>query len=210
MTTKLGLYNGALRLCRERKIKTLTENRKPRRMIDTVFADNNPVRFCLELSQWQFATKTVMLEPSADVEPDFGYKYAYEKDEDYVRPVAVAFDEYFYTPVTRYADEQDFLFADTNQLYLKYVSDAVDYGNNMGLWSPSFQHLVESFIASEIVGDLTNSTTLVNEVKAEFEKRKRNAQNKDGVNRPTRFSGPGGWNNARNYGSRDNNRDRLR
>lgn len=207
MATKLGIYNGVLRLCRERKLKNLDENRKPRRLIDTVWADNDPIKFCLELSQWQFATKTVKLEPSADVEPEFGFKYAFEKEEDYVRPVSVSFDEYFQSRLTgqQYADEQDYLFSDVNILYLKYVSNSDLYGRNMGLWPPSFQHLVESFIAYEIVGDLTNSSTIRKEVEDAYEKRMSSAQNKDGVNRPTRqVGGRGGWNGARNGGGHVN------
>ena len=208
--TKLGLYNGVLRACREKRLKSLDENRKPRRLLDRIWTDKNPVRFCLEMSQWQFATKTVKLEPSADVEPDFGFKYAYEKDEDFIRTVAIAFDEYFHNPITRYADEGDYWFSDTDLIYVKYVSDADDYGNNMGLWAPSFQDLVEAFMAKEAVGDLTNSSSLVSEIKEEFEKKEHNAKNKDGVNRPTRFGSSGSWNNARNHGQSQSSRDRVR
>ena len=185
MADKLGIYNGALRLCRERKIKDLTENRKPRRMIDDVFADKNPVDYCLEQAQWQWATRTIKFEIDDGVETDFGYLYAFKKPDDYVRVVAVSFDEYFSEPIHNYADEADYFYADSNILYVKYVSKSDNYGNDMGLWPLTFQNLVEAFIAMEIVGDLTNSSRIIDMVEQTYMKRLNNAQNKDGVNRPT-------------------------
>lgn len=196
---KLGIYNAVLRKCRSKKILTLSENRRPRRLIDGVWAED-PIRFCLEQGQWQFATKTVKLEASTSVEPEFGLKYAFVKPDDYVRTVALSANEYFSEPFNQFADEAKYLYADIDELYVKFVSDATDYGKDYSLWSMSFQRLVVAHIAQEIVGDLTDSTTLEDKIEKEYDKRLQKAQGIDGVNRPTRFPPRGSWNNARNRG----------
>lgn len=194
---KLGIYNAVCRLCRTKKLASLSENRRPRRLIDDVWAID-PIKFCLEQGQWQFATKTVQITASTTIDPEFGYQYAFEKPSDCVRIVGLSFNEYFTEPEFQFADEQNYLYADIDTLYVKYVSDADDYGRDYDLWPPSFEKLVIAYISNEVVGDLTNSNTLADKIEKEYEKRLMNAQNKDGVNRPVKFGSRGSWNKARN------------
>lgn len=203
--TKLGIYNAVLRKCRSKKLADLTENRKSRRSIDSVWSED-PIRFCLEQGQWQFATKSIKLEPDETISPSFGRKYAFRKTDDYVRTVAISFNEFFHGAETQYEDEGNYIYADVEVVYLKFVSDAVDYGRDYSLWPKSFDRLVVAHIAQEIVGDLTDSTTLEDKIEREYDKRLKKAQGLDGVNRPTRFMPSGSWSNAR-HGSSGHNRE---
>ena len=47
MADKLSLFNGALLICGERFLSSLTENREPRHLLDNVWS-NGGVKACLE------------------------------------------------------------------------------------------------------------------------------------------------------------------
>ncbi len=124
MTTKLTIYNGALAVLGDEKLATVTENRSPRRILDTVW-DNEGVETCLEMSEWKFAMRTISITYSPSVEPDFGLRRAFDKPDDFVRTSAVCSDEYFTNPLRNheYVDEAEYWFADLDMLYIRYVSN---------------------------------------------------------------------------------------
>src|SRR3546814_15520749 len=90
--TQLSLYNGALRLCGEAKLANLTEDREPRYVLDDVW-DDGALRHCLQQGLWNFAMRTVEAEYSPSVEPSFGFRRAFDKPIDWVRPAAMARSE---------------------------------------------------------------------------------------------------------------------
>ena len=69
MTSRLQIYNGALLLCEERFLSSLTEDREPRHLLDHVW-NNGGVRYCLEQGQWRFAMRSVSLDYDTSVVPD--------------------------------------------------------------------------------------------------------------------------------------------
>lgn len=203
MTTKLGLYNGALRLCKERKLASLAENREPRRLLDDAWGDgatNGTVKRCLQMGQWTFAMRTIMLDYSPSVEPDFGYRRAFDQPEDMVRVSAVCEDEYFEKPLTRYADERHFWFADLDTIYVRYVSNDASYGADLSLWPESFAKLVEADLAQEVVGSLTGADSQA--IALAFKTAKSDAKSLDAGNKPTVFLPEGSWASARRGGYR--------
>lgn len=203
--TQLQLYNGALRLCKERSLATLSENREPRRLLDAVWADD-AVKLWLEAGQWQFATKSVKIDYDTGVTPSFGYSRAFARPDDYVRTVAISANEYFDPVLTAYRDEAGYIYADLDEIYLAYVSDAADYGRDMSLWPPSFVRFAQADLAAEINPRLTGSTVSTKELMELREKRLSEAQGKDGVNRPTQFASQGSWVSARVGRARSDNR----
>jgi hypothetical protein len=158
--TRLSLYNGALRVIGERKLATLAENREPRRMLDDAW-DNNVVTRALEAGDWLFAMRSMMYDYSPSVEPDFGFRRAFNKPDDYVRTSAVASDEYFMNPLTSrgYADEAGFWFSDLDTIYVKYVSKDASFGLDYSRWPQTFVRYLEALMASEIVMPLKQSQT---------------------------------------------------
>ena len=194
MATKLGLFNSALRLCHERKLASLTENRHPRHLLDDAWGDGSTtgaVQACLEMGQWTFATRTIMLDYTPSVEPDFGYSRAFDQPEDMVRVTAVCEDEYFDAPLLRYADERRYWYADLDTIYVRYVSNDAEYGADLSLWPETFARLVEAYLAMEIVGSLTGADRGV--VEKAFDKAKLEAKSLDAMNKPTVFMPQGGW-----------------
>lgn len=206
MTTKLSVYNGALRLCKERRLASLSEQREPRRLLDDAYGDittTGVVRFCLQSGQWTFATRAQMLDYTPSVEPDFGYRRAFNKPIDYVRTTAICEDEFFKQPLLEYADEREYWYSDLDTIYIKYVSDDPSYGGDLSLWPESFVHLVEASLAMEICGSLTGADSEF--VARMYKKAKSDAMSQDAMAKPTVMLPPGNWVTSRRLGW---NRDR--
>lgn len=201
MADQLSLYNGALRLCRERRLANLLENREPRRLLDDAWGDgatNGAVKYCLQMGQWTDFTRTGALTYETSIEPEFGHRYAFEKPEDYVRTVALCSDEFFNEPLLQYADERAYWYASIPTIYVKWVSNDSDYGADLALWPETFAKMVELYLANEIVGSLTGaSDTVIKDVAAKWERAELKAKSLDAMNKPAATFPEGGWNRSR-------------
>lgn len=203
-TTRLKLYNAALLLCGEASLASLTENRKPRRLLDTVW-DDNGVGYCLEQGQWQFAMRTQQIDYDPDSSPPFGYRRAFNKPDDWVSTQAVCSDEFFRVPLLNYADEVDFWYADIDTIYTKFVSSSDDYGTDLTRWPASFCDYVSAYFASKIIIDLTSDEKKVGFLMGtpgdvdggELGRRLKVAKSRAAMTQPERFPAPGSWNQAR-------------
>jgi hypothetical protein len=196
MTTKLRLYNSALRYCRERFLSSLSEDREPRRLLDNVY-DDGGIDACLEEGLWKFAIRTVRLDFDPDITPDFGYRRAFSKPTDWVKTAGVCSDEYFDTPLTRYSHENDYWYADIDEIYVQYVSKDGAYGYDLSLWPKTFTDFVAAHFALEIVSKLTSNADTIIHVEKMYDKNIRKAKSKDAWNQPQKFPPPGRWVSSR-------------
>lgn len=201
MTTRLGLYNSALREVGERKLASLSENRAPRRALDSVW-DDNLIRYCLEQGLWNFAMRTIELEYSPSVEPSFGYQRAFDKPEDFVRTAGLCTDEYFKNPLLQYSDEAGFWFTDLATIYVRYVSDDNAYGNDLSLWPESFTKFVYTYMAAQIVEPLTQNASKAAALEKKAARLLVDAKAKDAMAEPTAFLPTGSWVMSRRGGGR--------
>lgn len=200
MATRLEVYNMALLLCGERSLSSLTEDREPRRTLDQAW-NSGGVNLCLEEGQWRFAMRTVEIDYDPSIEPSFGYQRVFNKPDDWVATSAVCSDEYFSAPLTAYTDEGDQWYADLDTIYLKYVSNDVDWGMNMGKWPQSFADFVSAHLASRVIMKLADSEDKLKMILSTREKFKREAKNAAAMAEPTRFAARGTWSRARTKGS---------
>ena len=213
MTTQLGLYNGALRILKERKLASLSENCEARRLLDDVWEDgptgDGAVKYCLEVGQWTFATRTVQADYSPSVEPDFGYRYAFDQPDDLVDVCGIWQDEGLHTPLTRYTDEARFWYCDLQTIYVSYVSNGEDYGGDMSLWPETFKKLVEAYLAKEIAPNLTQGNDRIAIADRAFKNALLEARSGDAMRKPTKFLPTGSWVASREgrWGSRDSRWD---
>lgn len=203
MTDQLSLYNGALRILKERKLASLTENREARRLLDDAWVDGRTegaVRFCLEQGQWAHARRAVQIDFNPDVSTDFGFQYAFEIPEDFVRPVSLCTDPYFTQPLLNYVDEADHWYAELQTIYVVYVSDGLQFGGDMSRWPQSFVELVQSRLATEIAPNLTNGDKAIQWANFAYDKALKEARSANAVRQPTRFMPPGRWTLSRTMG----------
>ena len=195
-TSRLKIYNEALRLCGETPLASLTENRQARYDLDSVW-DNDGVKNCLSEAQWKFARKSVMLDFDPAYNPEFGYRRAFAKPDDWCATMAVCNDEYFNSPLLQYLEENNFWYCDLDILYVQFVSNANDYGGDLSLWTPKFADFVAAHFAFKIINTLTSDD---NKQKTVFGLRKialKDAANLDSMSDPTKFPPDGSWVNSR-------------
>jgi hypothetical protein len=196
VATQLSIYNGALLLCKERFIAALTEENEPRRLLDHVWSSGG-VRYCLARGQWTFAMRTVQIDYDSGIEPDFGYRRAFEKPSDWVVTSALCSDEFFRSPLMRYVDEAGYWYADIDTLFVRHVSDDAAYGMDLNQWSESFARYVEGYFASRIIGKLKSSDR-EGELKETTKDLLLTAKNESMMAEPTKFPAQGSWSAARN------------
>jgi len=204
MATQLGIYNGALRILKERKLLSLTENREPRRLLDDVWADGRTegaVQYCLQVGPWTFARRTVQIDYSPSITPAFGYRYAFDQPADMVKPVMICADERMKSPVLEYSDERHYWYSDLQTMYVTYVSDGLTYGGDMSLWNEKFIKLVEAHLAREIAGNVTNDSNIIAYAEKAYDEARKEAMSDDAMRQPTRFMPPGQWTTARHGNS---------
>lgn len=210
MTTRLQIYNGALLLCGDRKLASLTENREPRHLLDDVWNDGG-VRYCLEQAQWQFAMRSSRLDYNSSVDPDWGYQRAFDKPTDWVITSGVFQDEYMRSPLLQYADEVSYWFCDRDEIFVRYVSDDNAYGNNLAAWPATFADYVKAHFASKIIRKLPGGAEKVDDIchpkKGEAAKTLLVAKNKCAMANPATFPTRGTWAAARHRGQVRSYRD---
>ena len=197
MTTQLDLYNGALLLCGERFLSTLTEQREPRRLLDRVWSSNG-IQTCLEMGQWNFAMRTVQIDYDSSIAPSFGYNRAFQKPADWVLTSGVCSDEFFREPLTRYFDETGYWYSDLDTIYVRFVSSDVNYGMNLNKWPDSFREFVEAFFASKIILKLSNSQGEAERVENIRKACLKTAKSRAAMAEPTAFPARGNWSKSRN------------
>lgn len=200
-TTRLLLYNSAILLMGERQLSSITENVEVRRALDIVW-DTGALDYVLEQGLWNFALRTAMIDYSPSVSLNFGYSRAFDKPTDWIRTVALCSDEYFREPLNQYADEAGFWYADLDTLYVKFVSNGADYGNDLSLWPQTFVKYASAYLAHAAGQRLTYSEERLDKIDKKMKTALTEARSRDAMNEPTAFLPQGSWTRARQGGRR--------
>lgn len=206
MSSKLSVYNSACLALGERKLSSLSENVVMRRRLDTAW-DDDFVKACLSRGLWNHAIRVVKFDYSPSIEPDFGYRRAFDKPTDWVRTAIVASDGYFRCALTRYDDTSAFWFTDIDTIYVKYVSSDVAYGFDYANWPANFSEFVGYSLALKVVKATTSSNQDEDGLEARVKRKLIRARSTDAMDEPTQFARRGSWASAR-VGSNAFNRDR--
>lgn len=197
MSTQLTLYNGALLLVGERFLASLSEECETRRLLDQVWSSGG-LKYCLEQGQWHFAMRTIQIDYDPSVQPSYGYNRAFQKPDDWINTSALCSDEFFRSPLLRYVDEAGFWYSDLDTLYVRYVSNDLNYGMNLNKWPETFREYVEAYFAKRIYYKLADSE----EGYAKLEKTEKHrldvAKSKAAMAEPTSFPAQGNWSRSRN------------
>ena len=196
MSDQLSIYNGALLLCKERFLSSLTENVEPRYLLDFVWSDKG-VDACLERGQWNFAMRTISIDFDPGITPTFGYRYAFPKPSDWILTSAVAEEEYFRVPLTRYWDEAGLWYADLQTIYVRYISNDPTYGGAMNKWPQSFAEFVHAYFARRVIRQITKAEDDEKDMEKIEAKRLLTAKSRAAMAEPTRFIAQGAWSRSR-------------
>lgn len=196
-TSRLKLYNGALLICEERPLATLSDDVESRYALDEVWNDAG-VRACLEEAQWKFAMRSARMTYDPTISPDWGYAHGVAKPTDWVTTCAVCQDEYFRVPLLQYADEVGYWFFDLEDVWIKWVSDDTAYGMDLSKWPGTFTDYVKGAFAEKVIARLTGGNEeRIGRVHKIADRNRFKAKNKDAMQGPTTFPARGSWLNAR-------------
>ncbi len=189
MASRLDIYKGAARLLGEQRIVSLSEESSTRRAFDDAWVPTGD--YLLARGLWNFAIRTVELTQDDDVEPLFGFQYAFTKPDDWVRTASISDEGTFREGLQQYEDEAAYWYADCDPLYVRYVSDDDEYGWNVGEWRAPFAKAFEARLAFEcglpVSGDKSNR----NDLEGLAEKRLREAKTLDAVDERVQASPTG-------------------
>jgi hypothetical protein len=194
-TTKLEVYSQALLALGQKKLSSLTENSDQRRVLDDYWT--RVTLYALEQGQWNFAMKAVEIESEAGIEGTFGYAKAFLKPDDLVRLAGLSSSEYFDPPLTRYLDESGYWWADIDPIYVRYVSDEVDYGMALERWPETFTKYVYLYLASQIAPRLTIAEQTQQALDVLVKRARTDARSKDAMGEAPGFRPQGSWSMAR-------------
>lgn len=186
MADRLSVYNGALLHLGSEPLASLSEEGTKRRKLDAAW--DSVVKWCLSQAYFNFSIRTAEISVDEDVEPLFGYQFAFSKPEDWVRTAAMSADEYCQLPLIRYRDETGYWFSDIDPMYVQYVSDDASYGFNVGAWPETFVAFVEYALAHKTCKAVTGSSDGTDTLYKKTVRAKRDAANKDAMDDPaTKF-----------------------
>lgn len=165
MASRLSIYKSALRyLGNAASLSSLTEASPPRLALDDVWQEAG--EYMLAKGLWNFAIRTTQLSEDEDVEPLFGYQYAFSKPDDWVRTAGISTDPTFQDGFEDFADEAGYWYADSDTLYIRYISNDDAYGWNVGAWREPFAQAFACYLAFQcglpLSSDKSNRNDLFN------------------------------------------------
>lgn len=197
MATQLTIYNNALvKYLGERALGSLTENRKPRRLLDQVW-NSGFINNVLEAGQWKFSIRAFQSEFEPTITPPFGFQYAHPKPDDWIRTTAISLSDYYTAPMISYSDEDGNWFCDSPQIFVKMVSSDPAYGGDMANWPESFVNYVECYLAANICKPQTQDQELTDKLYSQAQTYLTQAREIDAINDPPKFTPMGTWARSR-------------
>lgn len=197
MTDQLSIYNGALRVLRERPLVSLTDASKALRVLNTDYA--KCLAWCAEQDQWRFAMDVTALSvASLDDPAPVGWTYAYDLPPDFARMYATSPDGNFVDPYNQWEIRRGILYCELPKIYVKYISK--DRGTDLTLFSATYQEFVETALAARNGGQITSNAELVKDIRdRDLKKALHKAKAVDAMNNPNAARRPGSWTRSRNY-----------
>lgn len=198
-TTKLSLFNGALRELGSRKLASLSENRESRRVLDDIWTGGF-VDEVLETGQWTFGMRAIEIASDPSVSVGFGFQYGFSKPDDWKKTCFVCTDEGFNQPCLDYSDENNFWWANVDTLYIKYVSNDSAFGGDLSLWPQAVVTFAECLLARKACKRITQSDADEELLIKKVKKFKVEALSREALAGPTKFAPRGKWASARTGG----------
>lgn len=198
MADKLSIYNMALGHLEEASLRSLSEGAERRRVLDSFW--NHVVGLCLEETAWKFAKRVVRIDASTTTTPDFGFAYAFQIPQDWVRTDEVSAQENLKPPLTDVRTEAGFWFANVTPLFVSYVSNDPQYGLNVGAWPVTFVEWFALELACKGCKRITGADSLLDGPSGllrQARSAKRKAKGNDAQNDPIRFPPVGTWASSR-------------
>ena len=197
MATKLGVWNLALQaLGNERLSDTGNPGRASNELASCY---SQVVNECLAAGSWNFAMEDVEITGDTGlITSRVGNQYGFAKPSDWVRTIAISYNEHFTTPLLDYYDDADIWKVDSTPIYVRYVSNDTGLGFDLASWPAQFTRFVSLELASRVGPAITQNMSLIERVEKLRDLARRRALNTDAMNEAQpKFQPPGSWTTAR-------------
>jgi hypothetical protein len=197
VATKLSIYNGALNVCKHRRLSTITDDVEARYVLDDNW-DRDFINTVLEKGLWNFAMVTVLIDADTSYTDPLGAGWnRFTLPDDYVRGAGVFTNGSFTDPDLSFKEEAGVLYSTQSTIYLRYISNGATYGADYSLWPPSFTRYAEHELAHMSSGRLVDSDSEKREIERLTQKALTQARSRDAMKEPTTFPPESAWNRAR-------------
>lgn len=183
-----GIYNGALQILSVAKIPTGSSDHPARVALDTA-VESKAVESVLEDTSWRFGFTSVKIEYDPSIEPEWGYRYAFNKPGDVHRLIGVYYDENLINKLPHYIEDEANFYASVSTLYVSYVS--TDWLTQPTSWPAYFSRLVSARIAKDAAGVVNAQRQLYAD--DEYQTRLKSAMSNDAVQSPPQVIAEGSW-----------------
>lgn len=197
VASKLTIYNGALNICKERRISSLSEDVEARYVLDDNW-DRDFIDTVLEKGLWNHAMRTIKIDADPSYTDPLGAGWnRFDKPEDMIRVAQIDTNGSFTDPDLGYMEETGYIYSQQQTLYIRYVSNGALYGADYSQWPTSFTRFVEHFLAWQSCGRLVDSDTEKKEIERLMKLSLTEARSRDAIKEPTTFPPESSWNRAR-------------
>lgn len=199
MPTQLEVYNLALNLLKETKLASLSEAREARYVLDDWWSQTRS--WMLESGFWKFALRTAKITQDTSIVPEFGPPMAHNKPEDWVRTYLLSANDRLDPPLEDWLEEIGNIFCEVTPIYIRYVSNDVNYGLDTDRWTARFTQAFAARLAANTCGKITGSSEgLKDKLDKEADAALSIALSFEAMREPNRRPPEGKWNQARRGG----------
>ena len=161
MASEVGICNAALQLIKNSKqITSLEQGTKEANACEIIYDEMRDA--CLEVHNWNFATKRVKLAQLTDT-PAFEWDYSYQLPSDFIRVVSVHNNSSGRDRIP-YKIENGVINSDASDLYLRYVARVED----PNLMPATFRLALSKILASRLAVTLSGSASLSKEMYEQY------------------------------------------
>lgn len=197
-TAWFQVYNDALYCMGVPQLISVNDDSDRRVALDNVL-NQGAVEYLMENTQWHWSNTTRRIDYNPSLEPEWGYRYGFDKPSDLERVAGVFTDEYQQSPLRDYQDEGDYIFAEIQTIYLSYI--VAPMLTDPTLWPAYFRKMLAGYLAKEAAPAIQGA--IANLAEARYEERRRVAINNDAVSQPPRKIANSNWTRARtNFSTR--------
>lgn len=187
----LQIYNDALLILGfgHQKLTEGASDSKFRTILDTV-VDSGLVESMLEDIGWFWAQSSTKISYNPSIDPAWGYRYAFDLPSNMRRLDGVFADDYMRHPIKFYEQENSVIYADYQELYLKFVSD--DFITTPATWPALFRRLIGARLAKDAAPSFQGQVDW-QRVEQTFMSRESEAKSADVMASPPRVLSAGSW-----------------
>jgi hypothetical protein len=190
MPSKLGIFNEALRAIGDLRLASLTEDVEARYVFDDAWED--VVEFVFTEGLWNFATMTATIEADPGQTPIPGFSFVFNKPTNWVRTITISPNSLF-TDEAVYRDENDRIYANWDELYIRYISNAKAIDAEVPNWPTGFSSAVAAYLAKECAQRISGNSERAEALAKDYKEALATAKNKDALDQSKMILRPGNW-----------------